>query len=295
VASTGAAPAIADKQSGRRELGAWLAAADNPLTARVFANRMWHWMFGSGIVRTCDNFGATGELPSHPELLDALAIDFTRNGWSTKNLVREIALSSTYGQSSTGSQEAQAADPENRWFARANRRRLDAECLLDAMLSSSERLRLEMGGPLLKPGLSADYGYEHKTTRRAVYWPLLRNSLPEMLEVFDLADPSLVTGRRNVSTVAPQALFLMNDTLVLNESRETARRLLAVEPTDDARRLALAYRRMLGRPPTGAEQRAALDYLAANCPADAAAPVRETTWTQVVQALFASLDFRYVE
>jgi len=295
VASLSPTPVIPPKESGRRELGAWLASADNPLTARVFANRVWHWMFGSGIVRTCDNFGATGELPSHPELLDALAIGLTRSGWSTKDLVREMALSHTYQLSSATNSTTIAADPENRWFARANRRRLDAECLLDAVLATSDRLRLEMGGPLLKPGISADYGYQHQTTRRAVYWPLLRNALPEMLEVFDLADPSLVTGRRNVSTVAPQALFMMNDSLVLNESREAARRLIAAEPADDARRLELAYRRILGRRPTDAEQRAALDYLAANRPAGADGPSQEAIWTQLAQALFASLDFRYVE
>jgi len=295
VASVGSPVVIPEKQSGRRELGSWLAAADNPLTARVFANRVWHWMFGSGLVRTCDNFGATGELPSHPELLDSLAMRFTRRDWSTKDLVREIALSHTYQLSSTAGAAVVAVDPENRLFARANRRRLDAECLLDAMLATSERLRLEMGGALLKPGLSADYGYDHQTTRRAVYWPLLRNSLPEMLEVFDLADPSLVTGRRNVSTVAPQALFLMNDPLVLNESRETARRLIVAEPAEDARRLELAYRRIVGRRPTGIERRAALDYLAANRPATGDPSAQEAIWTQLVQAIFASLDFRYVE
>ncbi len=136
-----------DRESGRRELAAWLAGADNPLTARVIVNRAWHWLFGAGLVRTVDNFGTTGELPSHPELLDDLAVQFVEDGWSIKTLVRRIVLSRTYRLSAADDPRAREADPENRLLWRANRRRLDAECLRDTILQVSGQLRLAMAGP----------------------------------------------------------------------------------------------------------------------------------------------------
>src|SRR5262249_51051627 len=159
-----------------------------------------------GLVRTTDNFGSTGEPPSHPELLDHLAVRFVEDGWSMKALVRAIVLSRTYQLSAVGSAGAVAADPENRLLARQNRRRLGAECLRDTMLAVSGRLTLDRGGPTYPAKLAADYHYQHTDTRRSVYAPVFRNALPELFAVFDFADPSMVTGQRNVSTVAPQAL-----------------------------------------------------------------------------------------
>src|SRR5262249_19432316 len=149
---------------------------DNPLTARVFVNRAWHWLFGAGLVRTTDNFGTAGERPSHPELLDHLALRFVEDGWSVKSLVRRIVLSRTYRPSSEGDNRARALAPETRLLARANRRRLEAECLRDTILLVSGRLTADMGGPTFRPGLATDYGYKHADTRRGVYSPVFRNA-----------------------------------------------------------------------------------------------------------------------
>jgi hypothetical protein len=291
VASTGsAAPAISDKESGRRELGEWIARADNPLTARVFVNRVWHWLFGAGIVRTTDNFGTTGELPSHPELLDHLASQFVQHNWSVKSLVRQIVLSQAYRQSSAGDPQAQKADPENRLLWKVNRRRMDAESLRDTLLSVSGTLDLTVGGPTIKPGTAADYGYQHAGTRRSLYQPVFRNALPEIFDIFDFADPSMVVGHRNVSTVAPQALFFMNNALVLEQARLSAKRLLAENHPDNAARLTRAYRWSLGREPTPRESAVALEYLQTTT-----ADNPEPAWSRLFQALFATMDFRYID
>jgi cytochrome c553 len=288
VASHGSLPALPANQSGRRELGEWLASADNPLTARVIANRTWHWLFGSGLVRTTDNFGTTGELPSHPELLDYLAIRLVEDGWSGKKLIRQIVLSHTYRQAATAPSAAMAADPENRLFGRMNRRRLDAECIRDTMLSVSGKLDLRMAGPSFAATLNSDYGYKHMDSRRSVYAPVFRNALPELFEVFDFADPSVSTGRRNVSTVAPQALFLMNHPFVLEQARHAAARLRAEKGLDDDGRITRAYRLALGRQPTEAERRIALKFVGGE------SKDPEKAWALFYQALFASMDFRYV-
>ena len=293
VATYGDVPGISAGQSGRRELGAWLSSRENPLTARVLVNRAWHWLFGAGLVRTTDNFGAVGESPSHPELLDRLALQFMDRGWSVKQLVREMVLSRTYRLSSAVNPPGQARDPENRLLWRMNRRRLDAESLRDTMLCVSGGLQLDIGGPTIKPGTAADYGYKHIETRRSVYLPVFRNALPELLEAFDFADPSMVMGTRNVSTVAPQALFLMNHPFVLEQAEKGAARLLAEEHADDASRVRAAFRLVLGRLPTDAELYLGLRYLPAS--ADTATPQqRLTAWAELFQTLFASVDFRYV-
>ena len=283
VARNGSVPVMPAGQSGRRELAEWITSPENPLTARVIVNRAWHWLFGSGIVRTTDNFGTTGERPSHPELLDHLAVSFVADGWSMKKLVRRIVLSRTYRQSSD---ETDNADPENRLFGRANRRRLEAECLRDTMLAVSGQLRLDAGGPTFPASLAADYGHQSTSRRRSVYLPMFRNALPEILEVFDAADPSTVTGRRNVSTVAPQALYLMNHPFPAEQARHAATRLLA-ELGDEEQRLTRAYRLTIGRAPTTGERRVAAKHL------HGAGDARDA-WAAIFHALFASAEFRYV-
>jgi Protein of unknown function (DUF1553)/Protein of unknown function (DUF1549)/Planctomycete cytochrome C len=290
VATVGEPPAIPSTESGRRELAQWLASARNPLTARVVVNRVWQWLFGVGIVRTPDNFGTTGERPSHPELLDYLAIRFIDEGWSIKRLIRAIVLSRAYGLSTVDDPRPGAADPENRLLWRANHVRLDAECLRDAMLAVAGDLQLKMSGPSFPASLKADYGYVSADRRRSVYLPVFRNALPEVFEVFDFADPSMVTGRRNVSTVAPQALFLVNHPFVITESRATARRLLAETNLGDQARLTRLYRLALGRPPTGRERPIGLAFASAG---GTGSSTPEETWAMLVQALFGSLDFRY--
>ena len=286
VALHGAPPALPKNQSGRRELAEWIAASDNPLTARVFVNRVWTWLMGEGLVRTPDNFGTTGERPSHPELLDYLATQFIEQGWSSKKLIREILLSHTYQLSTFADTKLLAADQENRLFARMNRRRLNAECLRDAMLSISGQLDFETGGPNIPSSLTAEYGYKFESRRRSVYLPLFRNSQPEIFEAFDLPSPSLVTGRRTVSTVPTQALFVMNNSFVRDQAEAAARRILS--KGDDARLVEFAYRVALGRAASEKERTLVLKYLA-----DAHGN-RTEAWTEVFHTLFACLDFRYL-
>ncbi len=288
VATYGEVPAFPSRESGRRELAAWLAGKDNPLTARVMVNRVWHWLFGAGIVRTTDNFGTAGEAPSHAELLDDLAVRFMEEGWSVKSLVRRIVLSRTYRLATADDPRALAADPENRLLWRMNRRRLEAECIRDTILSVSGELRFEMGGPAFPPGLASDYGFKKEDNRRSVYVPVFRNALPELFEVFDFADPSMVVGRRDSSIVAPQALFLMNHPFVMDQAHRAARRLLAETGLDDEGRVNRAYQRTLGRPPTGPELRIGLDFVTR------ASARSEEAWAILYHALFSSIDFRYI-
>ncbi|HXG63323.1 MAG TPA: DUF1553 domain-containing protein [Planctomycetota bacterium] len=287
VASAGPAPRMPSGESGRRELAEWLASRDNPLTARVFVNRAWHWLFGAGIVRTPDNFGVTGERPSHPELLDWLAVRFMEEGWSVKKLVRRLVLSRAYRMSSEAPLPAPDADPENRLLGRMNRRRLEAECLRDTILRVAGTLRLDAAGRTYPATLSSDYGYVHAGTERSVYVPVFRNALPEIFQAFDFADPSVPTGRRDAVTVAPQALFFMNHPFVRTQAERAAARLLAEVPGGDRERVVRAWRRTLGRPPTEGEAALALRHAAGARDAQAA-------WADLFQALFASVEFRYV-
>jgi hypothetical protein len=290
-------------------LAAWLASPDNPLTARVLVNRIWHHLFGAGLVRTVDNFGTVGERPSHPELLDYLALRFVRDGWSVKKMVRLLVLSRAYQMSSlvvdggwwvvdgeksnfspstTHHSPSTIRDPENRLLSRMNRRRLDAECLRDAMLCVSGRLDRSAGGPTIKKGTTSEIAYRFEDTRRGVYTPIFRNKLLELFEAFDFGDPNLVNGRRNVSTVATQALYLMNSPFVMEQAQYAAKALLAVPKLDDAGRVDCAYRLALGRSPTPRERDIALKYIAAS------GGERSAAWERFYQALFACIDFRYV-
>jgi hypothetical protein len=301
VCLTAPAEPLPRDESGRRQLADWIASADNPLTARVVVNRMWYWLFGEGLVRTVDNFGTTGETPSHPELLDFLARRFISAGWSVKAAVREIVLSHSYRQGSLPTSpggtnprpegEPDMNDPENRLLSHMNRRRLDAEALRDTMLLASGRLNLEMGGPSFRSDLASDYGYQHTGERRSVYAPVFRNALPEIFDAFDFADPSVVSGRRNVSTVAPQALFLMNHPFVWQQSFAAAERLV-LHVSDDALRVESAFRWTLGRRPSAAEHAAAREFVAA---ASGRGADPKPAYAQLFQSLFASIDFRYVD
>jgi hypothetical protein len=292
VASIGTLPVLPAKESGRRELAAWLANADHPLTARVLVNRVWHYLFGAGLVRTVDNFGTVGERPSHPELLDYLALRFVQDGWSIKKLIRTLVLSRAYQMSSAARPDASAIDPENRLLAHVNRRRLDAECLRDAMLTVGGRLDRTAGGPTIKPGTTSEIVYRFDDMRRSVYTPIFRNKLLELFEAFDFGDPNLVNGRRNVSTVATQALYLMNNPFVAEQARHAAQALLDVAGLDDAGRLQRAYRLALGRPPTPRERAVALEFIGSS--GDRGAEEQRNAWGRLYQALFACIDFRYV-
>ena len=290
VANYGPAPEMPTSSSGRLELANWIANPANPLTSRVMANRVWHWLIGAGLVRTVDNFGTTGESPSHPKLLDYLAVQFAQQGWSVKKLIRTIMLSRTYRLSSARGE--QQDDPENQLLAHMNHRRLDAESLRDSMLSISGTLNLEMGGATFPANLAKDIDFQFQEPRRSVYVPVFRNSLPELFEVFDFANPSMVTGRRDVSTVAPQALFMMNHPFVRAQAGLTAERLLSESQLDEANRVDHAYLLILGRNATADEISTCLQFLKSVTNTNKRGQVE--AWTQMVQSLFSTIEFRYI-
>ncbi len=293
-----ASPPMPNNESGRRELADWIASPQNPLAARVIVNRVWHWLFGAGLVRTTDNFGATGELPSHPELLDHLAARFIEHGWSVKWLLREIMLSATWQQSSASRADGLAADVDNRLLWRMNRRRMEAEAMRDTILTVSGQLRREIGGTTLESSSDVnpndtgtqnlEYGWRFTDTRRSVYTPAFRNNRLELFNAFDWADPNLVTGQRNVSTVAPQALYLLNHPFIIEQAKLAA---AATAALSDRERIERAYRLALTRPPTDRERALALSFVSKA----ASAGERERAWTQFFQTIFACVDFRHIE
>jgi hypothetical protein len=191
------------------------------------ANRVWYHLFGRGIVGTVDNFGALGEAPSHPELLDHLAIRFVEHDWSVKKLIREIMLTRAYQLSSEHSEAGYAADPDNKLVWRMNRRRLEAEPIRDALLAVSGRLDLARPkGSLVQTISGGEIGRQARTaglmepvTFRSAYLPIVRGLVPEFLNLYDVADSELVVGQRDVTTVAPQALYMMNSPFVLEAGR----------------------------------------------------------------------------
>ena len=268
------------------ELANWMASDEHPLTARVFANRVWHHLFGKGIVTSVDNFGHMGRLPSNQALLDHLAVRFVEEGWSIKKLIREIVLSRVYQLSSKTGVQAKV-DVENELHWRQNRRRLQAEAIRDSILSVSDQLNTTVGGATIKPGTKIEYGYQFDGTRRSLYTPVFRNTPLEILAVFDFADPNLVVGERTTSSVPTQALYLMNNPFVRTQSEAAAKRLLKRELVDNTIRIEHAYRRTLGRNPTSAEREILLKFLGQE--KDGA-----KAWSQIFHGLYASLDFRYL-
>ncbi|HEY7428028.1 MAG TPA: DUF1553 domain-containing protein [Gemmataceae bacterium] len=262
---------VPEKSSGRLQLARWLTHPSQPLTARVLVNRIWHHLFGAGIVRTVDNFGLTGERPSHPELLDHLAVRFMARGWSVKALVREIVLSRTYRQASLYEEKAFRVDPDNRLLWRMTPRRLDAEAMRDAMLAVSGELDTtrplgslvgrQIGDrPISLIGLDARLPADLDGSRhRSVYLPVIRDRLPDVLDLFDFAEPSLVTGQRDVTNVPVQALYLMNSSFVQTRSQAFADRLLREDDKDD-KRIRRAFLLCFGRVPNVAEAKTIAAY-----------------------------------
>jgi len=285
--------------SGRLELGEWMASDDNPLTARVIVNRVWHWHFGEGLVRTPNNFGKMGEEPTHPELLDYLASRFIEDGWSIKKLHKRILLSSTYRMSSAISESKALTDPENRLISRFNRRRLDVEELRDGLLAVDAALDLSMGGTM-QEGFGTDGENSNdrlsinpdEQVRRTVYLPLRRANLPALLNLYDFGDATTSMGRRAETNVAPQALFLMNSQFVADRARGLAAELL--DHDDSAARVRRAYLATLNRAPEAEEIDTGLTYVAAlqqkfkdADPLDA--------WQSFCRILMASNEFIYVD
>jgi len=294
VLSTKTPPGIPADSSGRVQLAEWLTSRDNPQTARVMVNRVWSHLFGQGLVRTPDNFGATGEKPSHPALLDTLAVQFMDNGWSVKQLVRSIVLSRAYQLGSAHDSAANEVDPDNRLVWHQSPRRLDAEAIRDAMLAASGQLDLTAGGAsfvatlgdsYIGKGIKPEAFTEYESSKRSVYLPIVRDCVPEVLDLFDFAEPSLVVAARDVTNVPSQALYLMNNKFVREQAAALAQRVLAAKP-DATQRVELAYQLALGRAATAEESERAQRYIAEHG--------SELGWTTFCQALFACAEFRYL-
>ena len=296
-------PEINMNQSGRLQLAVWMTNKTNPLTARVMANRVWYHLFGSGIVGTVDNFGALSEPPTHAELLDYLANRFSEQGWSVKKLIREIVLSRTYQLSSQHSDANYAVDPDNKFVWRMSRRRLDAEAIRDSMLAVSGKLDLQRPAGSLTQQLDGEVGRRSKTDGlkkevafRSAYLPLVRGLVPEFLSIFDVADPELVVGQRDVTTVATQALYMMNSPFVHDQATEMAKRVVASASTDQAR-IDHAFRLAFGRPADAKEQEVSLAFLAEyETSLDTSKPSpnrRQEAWIKLCHSLLASGEFRY--
>ncbi len=293
----------ASNLSGRLEFAQWLTREDNPLTSRVMVNRTWLHHFGEGIVRSPDNFGKLGERPTHPELLDWLSIQFVKNGWSLKKLHRTMLLTSTYQMGTTYDAKAALADPENRLLWRAHRRRASVEQIRDGMLFVSGNLDRTTGGSQLKTenigyvtNDQSGNGAQYDSPRRAIYLPVIRYAVYVVFQVFDFVEPSFPNGQRASTTVAPQALFLLNGQFVVEQSKGLADRLLTAEGLDDAARIKQAYLLAYGRPAAADEVAAALEFIKhyegqlAARDMDAAKR-RHTAWASFSQLLLASSEF----
>ena len=293
------------RQSGRMELALWIGSRENPLTARVMVNRIWQHLFGKGIVGSVDNFGMTGERPTHPELLDHLATQFMDDGWSVKRTIRRIMLSATYQQGSGFDRAKHQADPENDYLWRMNQRRLEAEAIRDSILAVSGKLDKDPphGSQIMNMGTfqllrQVRRGeFSDTSNGRSVYLPIYRSALLEVLDVFDLADPNNVSGQRDVTTVPPQALFMMNSDFVMRQATAFAQR-VGGERSELAR-IDTAYKLALGRMPTAVERERATSFMRGFAMDDFrntrnALRSQENALAAFCQALFASAEFRYV-
>ena len=285
--------------SGRLALAGWITKPGHPTTARVMVNRIWQWHFGEGLVNTPNNFGLTGAKPTHPALLDYLARRFIESGGSMKSMHRLMMNSSTYQMSSRVDERAWSADPDNRLWSRFSRRRLTVEELRDSLLALDWALDLTVGGKL-EPA-PAKEGEEKvpvslaNSRRRTVYIPVSRGGIPTTLRSFDFVDAATSTGKRNLTTVAPQALYMMNSPFVLERSEAFARHLLADGTRDDPRRIERAYRIALGHGAKPDEIARAL-YSINHYPAAAnAANPRLDAWAGFCRMLMSSNEFHHVD
>ena len=278
--------------SGRLELAQAIASPDNPLTARVFVNRVWIGHFGQGLVRTPSDFGVRSDPPTHPELLDWLARRFIQDGWSVKRLHRTIMLSATYQQASTTSPELAQLDPENKLLAHQNRRRLDFEAMRDGLLSAAGRLDSTVGG---RP---VDLFKAPFPTRRTVYGFIDRQNLPGTFRAFDFASPDQHSPQRFQTTVAPQALYLMNSPFVAEQAKAVANRPEVVSAKTPDEKVTRLYRAVLGRSPSSEELAIAREFVA-EPPGwfagamEAARPFGK--WPQLAQVLLLSNEFAFID
>jgi hypothetical protein len=277
---TGEHRAQITKESGRRQLADWLARPEHPLTARVMVNRIWQHHFGEGLVRTPNDFGKRGERPTHPELLDYLAVRFVESGWSVKTMHRLIMQSSAYQQFGLPTAGAAAGDPENRLVGRMSRRRLDAEAIRDSLLAVAGLLDAAFGGPAF---------LDQAVPRRTIYLLSARTgaNTSDFGRLFDRADPGSIVDRRGQSIVAPQALFFMNDPFVGNAARALAARVASEAASSALSRIDRLYAIALGRPPTPSEIEIGLGLLTADSEVD--------PWARYCQIVLCSNEFIYLD
>jgi hypothetical protein len=289
------------------ELARWLTDPQHPLTSRVFVNRVWHHLFGTGLVRTVDNFGTTGELPSHPRLLDTLAVEFVQDGWSLKRLVRRLLRTRAYRQASDYREEAFLQDPDNRLLWRMPKRRLPAEAIRDSMLCVSDQLdasrprgslvgRVILDKPISLIGLDKRLPKDlDGSLHRSVYLPVIRDRLPDVLELFDFAEPSLVTGDREMTNVPVQALYLMNSSFVQERAQIFASRLTR-EGQTDTERINLGFRLCYSRDPDAQEREMALAYLRSpSLGSDRPRGDSNARLVSFCQALLSTAEFRNID
>jgi hypothetical protein len=296
-----ARPANVKNGSGRLELARWLCSRQNPLTARVMVNRVWLHLFGRGLVATPDNFGAAGQPPDHPELLDSLAVTFMDQGWSVKRLIRQIVLSRAYQLASSHDPKNFEADPDNTQVWRMSKKRLEAEAIRDAILCASGRLVLEppVGSAVAKAGEglagpNRGFSQDGQNLHRAVYLPVVRDQVCDSLAIFDFPDPSLVTGDRASTSGPTQALYLMNNPFILRQAEAAAWRVQISGGSNDGR-VKTAYLRFLSRNPTATETARAREFLARFPASKDGGDPKGAAWTAFCQALYASAEFRYVD
>lgn len=291
--------------SGRLDLAEWIATEKNPLTARVMVNRIWRHAFGEGLVNTPDNFGRLAEAPSHPELLDWLASEFVRDGWSIKKMVRLLVTSQTFRQSSVPSWRAPEVDPRNRLLQHANTRRLEAESIRDAMLRVSGRLDETMYGESIHPHREKPQDYRRLFSgpldgagRRSVYLKVTRMQGARFLEAFDFPPPLVARGARDVTNVPAQALALLNDPFVVDQARVWAEQLIQRQRDTIDSRLEVMFETALSRGPTGAERERFRQFVfqivdLQGIPKEAMMSACEV-WREVAHAVFNLKEFIYV-
>lgn len=283
----------------RKELAEWICSNDNPLTARVYANRIWSWLMGRGIVATPNNFGTTGAAPTHPELLDNLATRLIQSNWSTKTIVREIVLSQAYQRSCVApGSVASDVDPDNLLYWRGHTRRISVEALRDSMLLVSGELDHLRGGSLIQQETKADYNYTHRTTRRSIYHPVFRNSLPELFDEFDFADSSVSIEARSRSTVSQQGLSLMQEPWVIARARQASLKYASQFKSQGADEgLTELYLACFARRPSGEELKLCRMFLGLDSSRNEGGEtaVDPKRLELLIQSLFASIDFRFLD
>ena len=297
---------VPENQSGRLQLAQWIASENNPLTARVVVNRVWAKLFGQGIVPSTENFGNTGQPPSHPELLDHLALEFMEEGWSIKTLVRKLMLTRAYRMSTDYNQQYYSHDPENVYLWRATPRRLDGEEIRDSILAVSGNLDYQRpNGSIISELGDAELGGKASARIlgripeiRSVYLPVVRENVEELVRLFDGADASEIVGHRTSSNVASQALYMMNNDFILKQSRIFAEDLVSKYETPKDR-LNNGFIRAFGRLPTSGEFRATSQFYnqfhsSLLKETQSQEEADKKFWNAFCQGLLSSAEFRYL-